>query len=75
MCKLQLLAGLAQLLAGSISLLCQLLDSRLELLRRRRLLRHRRLGLSWFGARTHRHVLEVGQISHGLVSSAYMSTP
>jgi hypothetical protein len=39
MSKLQLLAGLAQLLAGSISLLYQLLYPRLELFCRRRLFR------------------------------------
>jgi hypothetical protein len=39
MSKLQLLAGLAQLLACSISLLCQLLYPRLELLCRRWLFR------------------------------------
>jgi hypothetical protein len=51
MSKLQLLAGLAQLLACSISLLCQLIDPRLELSQyRRRLIRCRELGLRRFGS-------------------------
>jgi hypothetical protein len=49
MSKIQLLAGLVQLPTSLISLLCQLLDPRLELLQHRRRL-FRRRGLRQFGS-------------------------
>jgi hypothetical protein len=50
MSKIQLLAGLVQRPTGLISLLCQLLDPRLELLQHRRRLFRRRGLLRQFGS-------------------------